>query len=599
MQNNLNIRGEPVQSIYSEYKQGKYIVNRRYQRKLVWTLEQKQKFIDSLINQYPVPLFLGAVFEHSSKGKCFEILDGMQRLEAITSFIDGNYHVNGKYFDLSVVAETNLLMKEGKLTQKEPKLEYEDCRKLLSYPLPISSSNYTTNESIDESFRRINTGGVQLSRQEVRQAGVTSEFSQLVRKCASYIRGDVSHTDIIDLEKMKEISLSKDDLNYGIKIKNTFWHKNHILTVDNILASKDEELIAHMLLHILLKDKSQTSSRFLDEVYQRGNTHADLVLDNILKLGKDNLYKQFCYAFDELHKVINEFPTPYHTHLYQSTPVKVQSSYQVIFLSIFELLFIKNKKIQNYKSLAKSLKNLASNNMGALNRDSKWLAYERTKMIKAVIGVIDSHFIPREGLDPTSLSWVENLENILNQSKTESVCYDFKMGLYPLHQNTKLNEKLVSKIIKTLTAMANSHAGDNYIILGVADNKEDAIKHDNFYKGEGSRSYGNFFITGINAEAERYHKNIDAYQQKLQQLIEVEPINEAVKRLIMRNIIFFTYYDKDVVMFKIMRGKEPIRYDDKIYVRKMANNDPNPIEKENEFKFFQEFLEQSKRYPYT
>ncbi len=54
MQNNLNIRGEVIQSIYSSYKLGKYIVNRRYQRKLVWTLLEKQKFIDSLINQYSV-----------------------------------------------------------------------------------------------------------------------------------------------------------------------------------------------------------------------------------------------------------------------------------------------------------------------------------------------------------------------------------------------------------------------------------------------------------------------------------------------------------------------------------------------------------------
>ncbi|MFP3454478.1 hypothetical protein R0K30_23025, partial [Bacillus sp. SIMBA_154] len=81
--------------------------------------------------------------------------------------------------------------------------------------------------SIDETFRRINTGGVLLSRQEVRQAGVTSNFSQLVRKCAMYIRGDVSHTDIVELDKMKAISLTKGDFSYGINIKETFWHKNH------------------------------------------------------------------------------------------------------------------------------------------------------------------------------------------------------------------------------------------------------------------------------------------------------------------------------------------------------------------------------------
>ena len=62
MQNNLNIRGEPIQAVYTNFRLGKFIVNRRYQRKLVWTLLEKQRFIDSLINQFPVPLFLGVSF---------------------------------------------------------------------------------------------------------------------------------------------------------------------------------------------------------------------------------------------------------------------------------------------------------------------------------------------------------------------------------------------------------------------------------------------------------------------------------------------------------------------------------------------------------
>ncbi|WP_434926314.1 DUF262 domain-containing protein [Shewanella sp. HL-SH2] len=344
MQNNLNIRGEPIQSIYSEYKQGKYIVNRRYQRKLVWTLPEKQKFIDSLLNQYPVPLFLGVIFEHPTKGRCFEILDGMQRLDAITSYMDGDFSVGGKYFDLSVVAETNRLLETGKLVQQEPKLDFDLCKILLNYPLPISTSNYTSNESVDETFRRINTGGVRLSRQEVRQAGVISDFSQLVRKCAIYIRGDVSHTDIVELDKMRAISLTKESLNYGINIKDTFWNKNHILTVENILASRDEELVAHVILHILLNSESQTSSTFLDEAYIDGTFASNKANDAILKYGVETLYKQFCFTFDELTKVINEFPEEYHTYLYKDKPAKVQGSYQVLIIAFHELLLSETKR---------------------------------------------------------------------------------------------------------------------------------------------------------------------------------------------------------------------------------------------------------------
>lgn len=39
-----------VQMAYDNYLKNKYIVNRKYQRKLVWTLEEKAAFIDSLSN---------------------------------------------------------------------------------------------------------------------------------------------------------------------------------------------------------------------------------------------------------------------------------------------------------------------------------------------------------------------------------------------------------------------------------------------------------------------------------------------------------------------------------------------------------------------
>lgn len=597
MQNNLNIRGESIQSVYSSFRQGKFIVNRRYQRKLVWTLVEKQRFIDSLINEYPVPLFLGVGFEHPTRGTCFEILDGMQRLEAITSFIEGEYPVKGTYFDLSIVAETNQLLQSGKIKQKNPCLKFDDCKKILNYPLPISTSLYTSVHNVDETFRRINTGGVRLSRHEVRQAGAIGDFPQLVRKCAIYIRGDASHTDIVDLEVMRNISLTKDDLSYGLKIRDTFWNRCHILTEENILASRDEELVAHILLHILLKNEAQTTSKFLDEIYTEGTVAANKASDAVAKYGSGTIQKQFCYVFDELKKTIDEFSGSFATHLYSDKPQRLHNAYQVLFISFFDLLMNKNRKIQNYKTLANNLKGIASNCMGELSRDSKWLHGHRLQMVKAVCGVIVGDFIQREGMDPTAISWVENLECILNQSRTENVCYDFKIGLHTLSGSGQLNNELLSKIVKTLTAMCNSHTGDNYVILGVADNKNDAERHESVYKTS-PKNYDSFFITGIGAEAEKHHKTIDAYLQKMHQLIEAEPIHEETKRAIERNIVSIKYYDKDVVMLKLSRGQKPIRYDNKIYIRKLANTDPNPIDQDDEYDFFNEFKEQSSRYPY-
>lgn len=318
---------------------------------------------------------------------------------------------------------------------------------------------------------------------------------------------------------MRSISLTKEDLNYGIKIKDTFWNKCHVLTEENILASRDEEVVAHILLHILLKDGAHTSSRFLDGVYSENSELAEAANDAVLKYGADNIYKHFCFVFDELLKTINEFGGNLATHLYTDEPKKIQSAYQVLYLAFFDLLMQQNRKVQNYRTLAQGLKGIATNCMGELSADSKWQQRHRAQMIRAVSGVMADHFIPREGMDPTALSWVENLENILNQSRTENVCYDFKIGLHGLGAKTGFHYELLSKIVRTLTAMCNSHNGDNYVILGVADNGQDANRHNQIYDSR-ARKYDSFYVAGVGSEAKKYHGGLDQYQQVIQQFID-------------------------------------------------------------------------------
>lgn len=48
----LDPRGKSINEIMRWYYTDSLIVNRKYQRKLVWTLKEKQLFIDSIINKY-------------------------------------------------------------------------------------------------------------------------------------------------------------------------------------------------------------------------------------------------------------------------------------------------------------------------------------------------------------------------------------------------------------------------------------------------------------------------------------------------------------------------------------------------------------------
>ena len=66
-----------MQEAYREYADRNFRINRQYQRKLVWTVEEKRKLLDSILVGHPIPLILLATRTGEDGTKKFEILDGM------------------------------------------------------------------------------------------------------------------------------------------------------------------------------------------------------------------------------------------------------------------------------------------------------------------------------------------------------------------------------------------------------------------------------------------------------------------------------------------------------------------------------------------
>ena len=95
----LTSQSNSIQSLYSMYREEKIFVNRRYQRKLVWTLEEKQKLVESILKKYPIPAVL--IAERDDLPGTYEIIDGLQRLQAILSFIEMSFQtIDGKSFNV-------------------------------------------------------------------------------------------------------------------------------------------------------------------------------------------------------------------------------------------------------------------------------------------------------------------------------------------------------------------------------------------------------------------------------------------------------------------------------------------------------------------
>jgi len=136
----------------------------------IWTLEKKQLLIDSIINDFDIPkLYFHEFGEYrelkDGKKVKYAIIDGKQRLEAIWSFIDGEYPLAD---DIKYYADEKINLHS--LTYKEIADKYPAIKGLFdSSLLPIITIETEDIDMIEEMFSRLNEA-VPLNAAEKRNA---------------------------------------------------------------------------------------------------------------------------------------------------------------------------------------------------------------------------------------------------------------------------------------------------------------------------------------------------------------------------------------------------------------------------------------------
>ena len=583
MVQSISSKSDSVQVVYENYLAGKYIVNRRYQRKLVWTQQEKTAFIDSLLQNYSIPIFLLAQNTDGEGKISYDIIDGMQRLNSIMSFIENEFSIewNGKqyYFNLDTLASTLNLKQSGELKQKEPALPKDVCMGIVSYQIPFSFI-IADQQNIEEIFRRINSFGKQLSAQEIRQAGAVGAFSDIVRKIATTIRGDVSTGDKLLLNDMKKISLSNAHLNYGININDTWWVKQHIITLQNMRVSRDEELIAWILSYIIIGKDIQPTSRALNRLYRydqfdkESSTQSVFVEQRIAELGSENIIKSFCRTFSVLLDILHESKRTFSNLIYTKEEAEgLVRTFQVLFLAIYEVVVMDHKVLSDKRGLIKCLDGLGTKLLKGIG-DAIWNADNRNTRIQAVKGVISPYFKKASGEDVAKDNWVIEVDNILRLSTIEGSQYDFKAGIHNLADG-KLNVDLIKKFVKILTAAVNKGPETcGYIIVGICESENTLNEFKRFYNTSTGTRYQNtqFYITGIDEEAKKFYGgNIDKLQNEVINIIKKEPVDEDVKQYILTHMRFPRYFDVTLMVLELKSGDSPVTYGDAYYERQGNN----------------------------
>ena len=256
-----------VETVLNQLKKGNIDLNPRYQRRNLWDFKKKSKLIESLIIGLPVPELILA--ESKEKKGSYMVIDGKQRLLTIRQYCADDKDKDFKNFklkDLDILTNLNGIyykdiLKDPMYDEYLSAFENQTIRTIVIKNWPIEDVLYKI-------FHRLNTGSLELSGQELRQALHPGYF----------------------LDYIDEYSTKSTGTQAVLKLK------------DPDKRMRDVELL---IRYFAFKNFSETYSgnlkEFLDETCKSLNAEFQLNEDHI----KDQA-KEFEYAIDTTIKIFGD-----------------------------------------------------------------------------------------------------------------------------------------------------------------------------------------------------------------------------------------------------------------------------------------------------
>ena len=171
----------PMDTLIRRLKQGSVRLNPNFQRKEVWDNGRRSRLIESIILRIPLPMFYVSA---DTDGR-WDVVDGLQRLSTIRNFILGDEQkqklrleqleflgdrLNGKTFDDIDI--------DGPAYQRM-------INTIMETEMRFTVINPGTPEEVKRNvFKRLNTGGLPLTAQEIRHALYQGQATDLLATLA-------------------------------------------------------------------------------------------------------------------------------------------------------------------------------------------------------------------------------------------------------------------------------------------------------------------------------------------------------------------------------------------------------------------------------
>lgn len=562
-------RGMTVTEAYRIFRSDKLVVNRAYQRKLVWTMPEKTKLIDSMLKGYPIPLILLLTRDDGR----FEIIDGMQRLNAITSFIETGFALDdGNGFDINEFPTAKDYASRGTfhVNTHHSLLSRERCALFLDYQLAVTIFSVAEASDVTDIFGRINSGGKHLSPHEQRQAGVTSRFAALIRKLSSELRGDAS-AEVVNLADMPLVSIDApmSRLGYGVHADATFWCKQGILRTRDLRDSEDEQFLADLAISILQSSPFAASRENFDEIYDKLTTQHQEIENALSAYGETRLsdeIKTVISIFNDIVETVDSAPNVFRRAVNPragGNPVK--TPFYAVFMALHQIVIREEKRPVDHRDILTSITRLADK----LETGTHHVSLEgRQKNIALTIGLIQKYFAHR---DPPLLRHGAGLavdfENSLRRSRIETPRYEFKQGWLKLDSTRNRDPGVVEKIVKTACAIANIGPGTTgFVFLGVADKDSDANRVKELDK-IAPLLIEKTWVVGIDREVTLLGTSIEQYVRDLIGAIRAYPLSDSLKTGLLAGIDPIEFRGRTVIRLTVPPQQQPSWVGEQIYIR--------------------------------
>ena len=400
---------------------------------------------------------------------------------------------------------------------------------VLDYNLAATVMRGATEFEVNDVFDRINTYGHRLSEQERRQAGVQNDFSNMVRLIACTLRGDES-ADILPLRLMPSISvdLPMTKHGYAVQADEVFWVVQGVLRSTDLRDSMDEQCVADIAACIVGGKLIDRSKEALDEIYFKGTPESERILSALEVYGANRFSDEFKYCVDQVLKVCAaEGDAKLRDLVFEKkTSNAFPSIFAAILIAIHELVVIGGKIIVDYDGVKSALTNLS----GRIEKGRKGTTpLERRRNIDTIKGLIQGCFVlAHEKPKIYGSDTATDIESSIRRSELELSDYELKQGLLKLSADRGIDPDMISKVVKTICAIANNGPGRvGKIIIGVTDKPEDALRVKEL-DGIEPRKVGRRFVVGVAREARALGISLDDYYSKLRDGIKNSELSQPL-----------------------------------------------------------------------